>query len=190
MDTSLTRLTKGAAPLLALLALSGCASMGGSSNFSCDGDEEIDGLACMSVREVYAATNDSAFDVAALDSAHMVVATGGQAAPSASVRAGSPREHYASRGAPSQLPPLSSQPDSHGIDPLDVPQNYVAPRLPDQPVPVRTPAQVMRVWVAPWENTSGDLVTTGYLYTEIEPRRWVLGSTPEAESSRSFSPLR
>ena len=33
----------------------------------------------------------------------------------------------------------------------------------------------MRVWIAPWEDDNGDLVVTGYLYTEIEPRRWVIG---------------
>ncbi|MGP9551950.1 MULTISPECIES: type IV conjugative transfer system lipoprotein TraV [Halomonas] len=189
MNKALTTLSKSAAPFLALLVLSGCASLGGgANNFSCDSDEEVDGLGCMSVRDVYAATNDSAFDTAALDSAHAVAQESRQRAPA---RPKSPREHFARHGSSADaLPAIDALPDSHGIDPLDVPQNYVAPRLPDQPVPVRTPAQVMRVWVAPWENTSGDLVTTGYLYTEIEPRRWVLGTTPEAESQRSLSPLR
>jgi conjugal transfer pilus assembly protein TraV len=53
--------------------------------------------------------------------------------------------------------------------------NYVPPRLPNRPVPIRTPAQVMRIWVAPWEDTNGDLIVTGYVYTEIEPRKWVIG---------------
>ncbi|WP_430732438.1 type IV conjugative transfer system lipoprotein TraV [Vibrio vulnificus] len=53
--------------------------------------------------------------------------------------------------------------------------NYVTPRLPNRPVPIRTPAQVMRIWVAPWEDTNGDLIVTGYVYTEIEPRKWVIG---------------
>jgi len=40
----------------------------------------------------------------------------------------------------------------------------------------------MRIWVAPWEDTNGDLIVTGYVYTEIEPRRWVIGDgTPENE---------
>lgn len=53
--------------------------------------------------------------------------------------------------------------------------NYVTPRLPNRPVPIRTPAQVMRIWIAPWEDTNGDLIVTGYVYTEIEPRKWVIG---------------
>lgn len=71
-----------------------------------------------------------------------------------------------------------------------VAETYVAPNLPDKPVPVRTPAEVMRIWIAPWENEAGDLVVSGYIYTEIEPRRWVLGSQAGSESGRGLSPLR
>jgi hypothetical protein len=41
-------------------------------------------------------------------------------------------------------------------------------------VPLRTPARVMRIWIAPWEDSRGDLHAPGYLYTEIDPRRWAL----------------
>lgn len=57
--------------------------------------------------------------------------------------------------------------------------NYVAPRLPDRPIPIRTPSEVMRIWVAPWEDTNGDLIVTGYIYSEIETRRWVIGDAAE-----------
>ncbi len=50
-------------------------------------------------------------------------------------------------------------------------------------VPLRSPARVMRIWIAPWEDSRGDLHAPGYLYTEIEPRRWALDTrddhTPE-----------
>ncbi len=42
------------------------------------------------------------------------------------------------------------------------------------PLALRMPAQVMRIWIAPWEDSRGDLHAPGYLYTEIEPRRWAL----------------
>lgn len=72
--------------------------------------------------------------------------------------------------------------DKHGTSGDTVIDNYVAPRLPDRPVPIRTPAQVMRIWVAPWEDTNGDLIVSGYIYTEIEPRRWVIGEgVPHSE---------
>lgn len=53
----------------------------------------------------------------------------------------------------------------------------VHPELPplDQSLPLRTPARVLRIWIAPWEDDQGDLNHPGYLFTEIEPRRWSVG---------------
>ena len=45
---------------------------------------------------------------------------------------------------------------------------------PGDPAALRVPARVMRIWIAPWEDSRGDLHAPGYLYTEIEPRRWAL----------------
>ncbi len=67
--------------------------------------------------------------------------------------------------------------------------NYVAPRLPSEPVPVRTPAQIMRIWVAPFVDTNGDLVAPGFVYTEIEPRRWIYPSDETWGNHRMFAPL-
>lgn len=70
---------------------------------------------------------------------------------------------------------------------------FVAPNLPDRPIPVRTPAKVMRIWVSAWEDTeSGALIAPGYIYTEIQPRRWVIGKTESAasQSDRIFQPLK
>lgn len=53
--------------------------------------------------------------------------------------------------------------------------NYVAPALPKKPIPIRTPSVVMRILVLPWQDSAGDLNVSGYIYTEIEPRRWVIG---------------
>lgn len=57
----------------------------------------------------------------------------------------------ARQGAHSELPPL------------------------DQSLPLRTPARVLRIWIAPWEDDQGDLNHPGYRFTEIEPRRWSVG---------------
>ena len=71
----------------------------------------------------------------------------------------------------------------------EVINNYVAPRLPSDPVPVRTPAQVMRIWVAPYVDTNGDLVAPGFVYTEIEPRRWIYPDDERAGNPRMIAPL-
>ncbi len=72
----------------------------------------------------------------------------------------------------------------------EVINNYVTPALPTDPVPIRTPAQIMRIWVGPYVDTNGDLVAPGIVYTEIEPRRWIYPDDSNASGhSRSFSPL-
>lgn len=70
-------------------------------------------------------------------------------------------------------------------------QNFVVPRLPASPIPMRTPAMVMRIYIAPYEDINGDLVAPGYVYTEVESRRWI---TPNSQQDygvpgRHFSPL-
>ena len=59
--------------------------------------------------------------------------------------------------------------------------------LVDKPIPVRTPAQVMRVWLAPWEDERGVFHVGGYSFIEVEARRWTLGEPAVAEPVRFFS---
>jgi hypothetical protein len=60
---------------------------------------------------------------------------------------------------------------------------------PEDPAALRVPARVMRIWIAPWEDSRGDLHAPGYLYTEIEPRRWALGAQAELERVTRIRPL-
>ena len=139
-----------------LLVLSGCSSFNiGSDEYGCPGMPS--GVQCMSARDVYSATND-----------------GNVPRPMKPEEVKAKAE--ADGGGSSDVSVSSSNSGDSVID------NYVAPRLPDRPIPIRTPAQVMRNWVAPWEDTNGDLIVTGYVYTEIEPRRWVIGDgAPQSE---------
>jgi conjugal transfer pilus assembly protein TraV len=43
------------------------------------------------------------------------------------------------------------------------------------PLPIREPAMIMRIWVAPWTDKNDDLYWPSYLFTEIQPRRWSVG---------------
>lgn len=42
-------------------------------------------------------------------------------------------------------------------------------------IPLRTPAKIMRIWINAWEAKNNDLQVPGFVYTEIEPRRWQIG---------------
>lgn len=59
----------------------------------------------------------------------------------------------------------------------------------DAPV-ARMPAQVMRIWIAPWTDERGDLHRPSHIYTEIVARRWAVGGDVRAESGgqASFDP--
>ena len=59
----------------------------------------------------------------------------------------------------------------------------------EDPLALRVPARVMRIWIAPWEDSRGDLHAPGYLYTEIEPRRWTLGAKTERNRETLVRPL-
>jgi hypothetical protein len=63
------------------------------------------------------------------------------------------------------------------------------PSYPQDPLALRLPAKVMRIWIAPWEDSRGDLHAPGYLYTEIEPRRWTIGGPAEPERVSLIRPL-
>lgn len=144
--------------------VTGCTSMMsiGSPEYSCSGLPE--GGKCQSTRDVYENTHDG--------NVPLKLETEDEFKEKKSKRKRRSRES-------SSEVVVVEEPKQTGSGDTVI-DNYVAPRLPDRPIPVRTPAQVMRIWVAPWEDTNGDLITNGYIYTEIEPRRWVIGQTGAA----------
>lgn len=65
-----------------------------------------------------------------------------------------------------------------------------APTVPavDGPIPLRTPSKVMRIRLNYWESENGNLNVPGYVYTEIEPRRWRVG-LQEPAGAKTLHPL-
>jgi conjugal transfer pilus assembly protein TraV len=89
--------------------------------------------------------------------------------------------------APAATPAVATAATANGKDPA-LTAVALLPR-PEGPVPLRTAAQVMRVWIAPWEDSRGDLHAPGYLFTEIPPRRWSLATPHEPLAGRRITPL-
>jgi hypothetical protein len=56
-------------------------------------------------------------------------------------------------------------------------------------IPTRAPAQIMRIWIAPWEDTAGNLHGASHVFTEIAPRRWQMASIPGAPAGTVLTPL-
>jgi conjugal transfer pilus assembly protein TraV len=131
------------------LSQAGC---GTTSRFACGAPQ---GIPCLSVQEVYDRTEFSSS------------ITAGSAAPAPHVSVQT--MNYAATGEPSSAPVVIEE-GSLMIAPTD-----------SSPAPVSdallTGARVIRVWVAPWEDRRGDLHMSGFVFSEVQGRRWRIGNT-------------
>lgn len=57
-------------------------------------------------------------------------------------------------------------------------------------VPVRSPARVIRAWIAPWEDDDGYLHASEFVFAEVEGRRWSIGNQSFGDSSSLSKPLK
>jgi conjugal transfer pilus assembly protein TraV len=163
--------------LLAIVAVAAAAcSTIGEKGFACPGRPP--GVRCMSATEVYGATHNTDYVEPTSDKAL------GDDPQSTKQRRASVKAH--DRPSPMRtnetLPPTVEPPA--GVDLLRT--QAIALAI-DRPIPIRTPAQVMRAWIAPWEDARGVLHAGGYAFIEIESRRWTFGETATAEPVRFFS---
>jgi len=180
-------LIKLAVATSAALVLAGCASSG---KFSCSAPE---GVSCMSTQQVYDMTSGSPQGATPVKqkkrsksgnfASHQIGAVGDSlvltspakftpTATSSSLALGATNSTYATPRASGSLPALGGYPAG---------QSESVARL---------PAQVLRMWVAPWTDEAGDLHMPGYVYTEIKARRWTVGGAaqlPEKPTSQ-FDP--
>lgn len=155
--------------LTTLITLFGCATSG---KFACPAPE---GVTCMSPTEIYEATNKQADledGVERRQGKTVALPAKRAGAGSAAVYAPVARDPVIQRGAALAL----------GGDDL-APQLDVGP-----PGPLRRPAQIMRIWVAPWTDAEGDLHMPGYLYTEIRGRTWSVGQAAPSQNAQLFDP--
>ncbi|MBG6289438.1 type IV conjugative transfer system lipoprotein TraV [Pseudomonas nitroreducens] len=150
-----------AAVLMATSALTGCSKMlnVGESEYACKGMPN--GVTCMSAKDVYTATEGENYKT--------------QLKMEQEAAAGH------SSGKPGAAPETRVL-YAEGAD------NAPMPMRARNPIPIRTQAVVMRIAIDPWEDDNGDLIVPGYIYTEIEPRRWEIG-TRQATASPTLRPL-
>lgn len=56
----------------------------------------------------------------------------------------------------------------------------------DMTKPILEPAQVLRIWIAPWIDEAQDLHGASYVFTEVTPRRWSFGSYGQMEPAGAY----
>jgi len=160
-------------PTLAALAAvsftagcSGGVAVPGDSEYSCAGRPE--GVVCRSTRDIYALT-ETRDHVHEADLAEPVgPGAGGAKVPVAA----DGRAAAGSGGAPRE-----------GVAPLAGPVAVGDPRafaIAVAHAPRRADAQVVRIWIAPWQDQNGDLRMPGHVYAEVRPRSWSFGAEPPA----------
>lgn len=138
---------------VSVIALTGCSSLvGGNSEYGCKGMP--DSVTCMSVGEVYDLTDGDDYKQRVSEASQAQMA-----GKDVNVK-------RRAAGGDSSGPSVSS-----GAVYVPVPKPTANPQ------PIRTPSQVMRVLIDPYESADGDLNVPGYVYTEIEPRRWEVGAS-------------
>ncbi len=135
-----------------VLMLSGCASALsiGSPEYGCAGMPQ--GVSCVSARDVYSATESENYQTQLMREQE------------GNTKAGKPRETAAEGTGGTRVLYRESG------------DNAPVPARAQNPLPIRTQAVVMRIAIDPWEDDNGDLYVPGYIYTEIEPRRWEIGA--------------
>lgn len=161
--------------LMALIsATTGCSSMltiGNSETDGCKGVPESSGK-CLSAMEVYQLTSD------------------GQ--PLIKMKQPDAEELNAKNDSfgDTSLIPVEEKKAVEEVKVLPKKQNQAVSIITgNNPVPVRMPSKVMRVWVNSYESTSGDFVAPGYIFTEIEPKKWTMGNRITSDGSKQ-NPLK
>lgn len=132
----------------ALLGLTGCSSLNTAKNsdFACEGGN------CPTPLEVYGQTNHVPTSV-----------KNGRTPPTWKAKGSSEGEK---RGPADELRMDLA---------VATPSAHFAGAGEPAPQPLREPSQVMRIWLAPWIDRSDSLNWTGYIYSEVTPRRWAFG---------------
>lgn len=192
-------------PSLALLTLGlvGCGTFGGNNKFACP---HPNGVTCMSVTDVYGATND-ADEVLGVDprEARKDAAEGRPAGRALGVEEtlslsdpmpAQVRSGQRSRYAASYAPPMDAgsavdiQGDTLALSALPQPGSLgEANSRQDVNEPYRVPAKVLRIYVRPWQDSDGDLHMGSYIYSELKARTWSVARAVEPATPRTFQLL-
>lgn len=159
-----------------IVALTGCASAlntAGRDSSTCPG---IGPGACASPGDVYAITEGSLSDFEERIADH----TSDNKIDVNSVK----RNERASATLPNVLSANPSPQLGNGMAPPEIAIHS------DGVAPVRMPAQVMRIRIFPWTDKHDNLHSGGYVFTEIEQRKWSFGVHEEGALRNARVPHR
>lgn len=150
---------------MAASSLTGCAIFNvGKGEFSCPGMPN--GIVCKSTGEIYELTGQDRLQATVGDPVDMTV--------NRSVA------DYENDGSAMVKSPSASLYQSMSS------KSMVKPAI--GALPVLQPAQVLRIWVAPWVDSGNNLVWPTYVFTQVQGRTWSFGNT-DFKGSKPLVPV-
>lgn len=162
----------------AVLGLGGCASnlsgIGGSPTYACKAPA---GAQCTSVSGVYANAGQGARQLLG-SNASRAVGSGALGTPIADATSHGPLVRSGAGAPAPKASPAETRPA-----PAPAPASSattVAPTAPSGAVPaqsaaaLRTAPRVLRLWIAPWEDSDGDLHEASTVHVLIDHGRWLI----------------
>lgn len=159
--------------------ISGCANFGlGNPEYACSGIPEMTdqgGIKCASAREVYELSEQPGPVVINKSEEQLELEEKNNKDWWGDSKSSSDQENQPVKMTNAQL-------SVDNNDPL------AAAQINNDPIPIRSRAKIMRIWIAPWESTSGDLNVSGLIFTELESRRWSVGVQEDVKAP-TLTPL-
>ena len=160
--------------LIVFIAIAGCAGLDSSSKFACTAPE---GVNCQSLSGVYANSINGT-----LPSQQVHKSESGDGSQSGSKDPQRDPRYVWAGGIESDPKMLRYGSENDAM---------LSPRMmatPTSGMPIRKPPQVLRVWVAPWEDEVGDLHDQSYFYTMVSNGKWAIEASRKNISER-FKPV-
>ncbi len=157
--------------------LTGCGNLGmGNPEYACSGlPEKTDqgGVKCMSARKVYEMTErPGPVDIYGVEASSEQPEEAKE-----EKKSGSDNEEDKASKSSQEVDPSANNTHPLAASPIN-----------NDPIPIRSRAKILRIWVAPWESINGDLNVSGLVFTELEGRRWSVGAQEDVEAP-SLTPL-
>lgn len=172
--------------ILSALSLSGCITPIGQENFTCEAEKK--GGVCAGPREIYELTNtrenleqlDKTIDVES--SSITVIKKEPTSAPPTvyqprSLKQQTPESYDKAR--PIEVIGSKKQPSN----PFSQWPSNAEPIAPE-PLAVLKPPKVMRILIAAWKDSSGNLNMPGFVYVDVEPKTWSYGEAANLRPTR------
>lgn len=169
---------------IGLLTLTGCSALSvGESEYSCPGYPK--GAVCKPARTIYEQTNHKD-KLISFDKDKLISFDDETNQPVQADIAQDTQERPVTKQ--SEVDAVMSSPVERSSAPI--PQSILPPGsyYNSDGTALRTPAKVITIWIAPWEDQNGSLHSELVVFREIEPRRWVIGEK-KLEPMREIVPL-